>query len=101
MTSHADCAHPSTKADRAACRKARASNTAHVRNEADIRLDRVGKRQKVARRAAGAKAAWDDPNAVGAIDYDTLDDRIRDSKRKVRGSEVKVTKVDPATLRCD
>lgn len=84
MTSHANCAHPSTKAGRAACRKAN-GHTPTSRGASST--------PAAPRKVAGGPKSLAEANEVGNIDHDTLDDRIRASRRRPTASPVKVTKV--------
>lgn len=88
MTSHANCAHPATKKDRSACRKAQGAGKVHT---ASGRLsDAKPRAQKV---PAGPKS-FAEANELGNIDHETLDDRIRDAKRRPTASPVKVSRID-------
>lgn len=91
MIDHSSCNHPRTSKDRAACRKARAKGSTH-----DAAAGTASPRPPATPSPYNSLA---DANAQGAIHHDTLDDRIRDSKRRPKGSAVTVRRVDPATLR--
>lgn len=82
MTSHANCAHEATKAGRAACRKA----------NGHVPTTRQGAFTAPRKAAKGGPKSLAEANEVGNIDASTLDDRIRDAKRRPKAGPVKVTK---------
>lgn len=94
MIDHSSCDHPRTSKDRAACRKAMAKGSTHdapIYDAAGI----AGPRPPATPSPYNSLA---DANAQGAIHHDTLDDRIRDSRRRPKASPVTTKKVDPASL---
>lgn len=84
MIDHSSCDHPRTSKDRAACRKAMAKGSTH-----DTAAGTASPRPPAAPSPYKSLA---DANAQGAIDTKTLDDRIRDSKRRPQGSSVYTTR---------
>lgn len=91
MIDHSSCDHPRTSKDRAACRKAKGAGKVHASTTAKNKVSIGGR--------AGRTLTWEQANAVGEVDDKTLDDRIRSSKSRPPASPVRITKVDPSTLR--
>lgn len=80
---HSKCDHPSTKKDRSACRKAQGAGKVHTS---------AGEAPAKPKKAAKV-LTWGEANAIGQVDHETLDDRIRESKKRPKASPVKVTKI--------
>lgn len=85
MIDHTNCAHPKTKKDRAACRKAQGAGKVHTAS---------GESAPRAAKVPTKTLTWEEANATGNIDHDTLDDRIRAAKRKPKASPVVVRRAE-------
>lgn len=88
MIDHTNCDHPKTRKDRAACRKAKGAGKVHTAA--------LGAAKDINRKAKvlNGPKSFAEANEPGNIDHDTLDDRIREAKRRPKASPVVVRRAE-------
>lgn len=108
MIDHSSCDHPRTPKDRAKCRKARSQSKecailatceasdgvtcCEVLANSTKKLTRSLRRLQAGVEDLRGPRSFSEANEVGNIDPKTLDDRIRASKSKPKGSSIHTTR---------